>query len=74
LIPNATLQKNVLEWMESASRGFVKARALAETLGEAKFMAVIDGMNIGSMVDISSLETLRLLVDTLAGSVRQDAA
>jgi MoxR-like ATPase len=45
-----------------------------ETLGEARFMAVIDGMNIGSMVDISSLETLRLLVDTLAGSVRQDAA
>ena len=74
LIPNATLQKNVLEWMESASRGFARARALAETLGEAKFMTVIDGMNIASMVDISSLETLRLLVDTLAGCVRQDAA
>jgi hypothetical protein len=74
LIPNATLQKNVLEWMESASRGFARARALAETLGEAKFMAVIDRMNIGSMVEISSLETLRLLVDALAGSVQQGAA
>jgi hypothetical protein len=68
------MQKNVLEWMESASRGFDKARALAETLGEAKFMSVIDGMNINSMVDITSLETLRRLVDTLATSVKQDAA
>ena len=74
LIPNATLQKHVLEWMESAARGFDKARALAETLGDAKFMAVTDSMNISSMMDISSLETLKRLVESLAVSVRQDAA
>jgi len=74
LIPNATLQKNVLEWMESASRGFYKARALAETLGEAKFIAITDSLKIGSMADIASLETLKSLVDTLTMSVRQDAA
>jgi hypothetical protein len=60
--------------MESAARGFDKARALAETLGDAKFMAVTDSMNISSMMDISSLETLKRLVESLAVSVRQDAA
>ena len=74
LIPNATLQKNVLHWMESASRGFDKARALAETVGEAKFMAITDSMNISSMLEIASLETLRCLVDTLDASIGQDAA
>jgi hypothetical protein len=74
LIPNATLQRNVLEWMESASRGFDKARALAERLGEAKFIAITDSLNISSMVNIASLETLKRLVDTLTTSVRQDAA
>jgi len=38
-------------------------------------MAVIDGYEpLARWWTISSLETLRLLVDTLAGSVRQDAA
>jgi hypothetical protein len=74
LIPNATVQKNVLEWMESTSRGFDKARALAETVGDAKFMAITDSMNISSMLDIASLEALRCLVDTLDASIRRDAA
>jgi len=60
--------------MESASRGFDKARALAETVGEAKFMAITDSMNISSMLDVPSLETLKCLVDTLDASVGQDAA
>ena len=74
LIPNATLQKNVLEWMESASRGFDKARTLAEAAGEPKVMAITNSMNINSLLDISSLETLRCLVDMLDASIRQDAA
>jgi hypothetical protein len=74
LIPNATLQKNVVHWMESALRGFDKARALAETVGEAKFMAITDSMNITSMAEIPNLETLRCLVDTLDASAGQDAA
>jgi hypothetical protein len=71
LIPNATLQKNVLHWMESASRAFDKVRALAEAVGEAKFMAITDSMNIRSMLEIASLETVRCLVDTLDASIGQ---
>jgi hypothetical protein len=74
LIPNATLQKNVLHWMESALRGFDKARSLAETVGESKFMAITDSMNISSMLDVASLEILKCLVETLDASIHQDAA
>jgi hypothetical protein len=60
--------------MESALRGFDRARSLAETVGEAKFMAIKDSMNITSMSEIPNLETLRCLVDTLDASAGQDAA
>jgi hypothetical protein len=74
LIPNANLQRTVLGWMQSAARGFDKARSLAETLGENSFMAVLDKLQINSMADISSLEALRCLVDLLASFVREEAA
>jgi hypothetical protein len=64
-IPNAQLQTNVAEVMERAARGIHKANSLAEQIGEASFIAVMDKLRIDSMTTISTLERLKTLVAEL---------
>lgn len=51
--------------MERASRGFHKVSALAEQIGDAAFVAVLDRLRIKSMTTIPRLETLKTLVEEL---------
>ena len=73
-IPNAQLQADIAEAMERASRGISKAHALAEHIGEASFIAILDGMQIESMTTISSLEQLKALVARLEREAARTAA
>ena len=61
-IPNAQLQNSVVDVMERATRGIHRANALAEAVGDAAFISVLDGLEISSMATIGSLETLKRLV------------
>jgi hypothetical protein len=54
-IPNAQFQANVAEAMERAARGVHKAHSLAEQIGEASFIAVMDKLQIESMTTIPKL-------------------
>ncbi len=64
-IPNAQFQANVAEVMERAARGVHKANALAEQIGEASFIAIMDKLQIVSMTTIPGLESLKSLVAEL---------
>src|SRR5579859_478231 len=64
-IPNAQFQTNVAEAMERAARGVHKANSLAEQIGEASFIAVMDKLQIESMATIPRLESLKSLVARL---------
>jgi hypothetical protein len=61
-IPNAQLQVNVAEAMERASRGVRKAHSIADQIGEASFIAILDRLRIKSMTAIPRLEMLKTLV------------
>jgi hypothetical protein len=74
LIPNAHLQKVTLGWMQAATRGFEKARRLADDVGGRQFIAITDSLNIDDMTAVPSLEALRYLVDTLEATTRNHAA
>ena len=73
-IPNAQLQMSVMNVMERATRGVHRANALAETVGGAAFIAVLDSLQIGSMTTIASLEALKRLVFELERMEEQQAA
>jgi hypothetical protein len=73
-IPNALLQSNVAEAMERASRGFSKAHALAERIGETSFIAILDRLRIESMTTIPRLEMLKTLVVELEREAARTAA
>lgn len=73
-IPNAQLQANVADAMERASRGVHKANALAQQVGEAAFIAVMDKLRIDSMTTISRLECLKALVVELEQVAAQSVA
>lgn len=73
-IPNAQLQANVGEAMERASRGFSKARSLAEQIGETSFIAILDRLRIESMTTIPRLEMLKTLVVELEREAARTAA
>jgi hypothetical protein len=73
-IPNAELQINVVDAMERTSRGIHKAYSLAEEVGHAPFIAVLDRLQIRSMTTIRSLEVLRQLVSELENVANQQAA
>ncbi|MGA8740714.1 MAG: hypothetical protein WB561_05965, partial [Terracidiphilus sp.] len=73
-IPNAQLQANVAEAMERASRGFSKAHSLAEQIGEASFIAILDRFRIESMTAIPRLEILKTLVAELEREAARTAA
>jgi len=73
-IPNAQLQAGVAEAMERASRGISKAHTLAEHIGEASFIAILDALQIESMTAIPSLEQLKTLVADLEREAARTAA
>ena len=73
-IPNAQLQLEAADAMERAARGIRKAHALAEEVGDTQFVSVLDGLQIGSMTTIRSLEALKRLVAELESVAAQQAA
>jgi hypothetical protein len=73
-IPNALLQAGVAEAMEKTSRGIRKARSMADQIGEASFIAILDGLQIDSMTAIPKLETLKTLVTELERAAARSAA
>ncbi len=73
-IPNAQLQTSVVDAGEKAVRGVRRAKALADAVGDTRFIAVLDGLQIGSMTNIRNLETLKRLVFDLEGCASKLAA
>lgn len=73
-IPNAQFQANVAEAMERAARGVHKANSLAEQIGEASFIAVMDKLRIESMTTIPRLERLKTLVAELEEEAARSVA
>jgi len=73
-IPNAQFQANVAEAMERASRGIDKANSLAEQIGEAPFIAVMDRLQIESITTLPSLGSLKLLVAELEREAARSVA
>ena len=73
-IPNAQFQANVAEVMERAARGVHKANSLAEQIGEASFIAVMDRLQIESMTTIPKLESLKTLVVELEREAARSVA
>lgn len=73
-IPNADRQKNVVEWMEAAARGFDRARALGEMVGQAQFTATVNRLEIASADQIASLDMLKRLVGALESIAEQHVA
>ena len=73
-IPNAQLQANVAEAMERVSRGFRKTQILADQIGEARFIAIMDRLRIESTTTIPRLEVLKTLVVELEREAARSAA
>jgi len=73
-IPNAQLQGDVAEAMERASRGIHKAGSLAEQIGDAGFIAILDRLQIKSMTTIPRLDALKTLVAELEHEAARLAA
>ncbi len=73
-IPNAQSQAIVVESMERASRGIEKANSLAEQVGEASFIGVMDKLRIESMTSIPGIEPLKLLVAELEQEAAKSVA
>ena len=73
-IPNAQFQVNVAEAMERAARGVHKANSLAQQIGEASFIAVMDKLQIESMTTIPRLESLKTLVTELEEEAARSVA
>ncbi len=73
-IPNAQLQASVAEAMERAARGIHRTRSLAESVGDTKFVSVLDRLHIASMSTIPNLEALRHLVSELEEAAGRPAA
>jgi hypothetical protein len=73
-IPNAQFQANVAEAMERAARGVHKAKSLAEQVGEASFIAVMDKLQIESMTTVPRLEALKTLVTELEEEAARSVA
>ena len=73
-IPNAHSQANVAEAMQRASRGIEKANSLAEQVGEASFIAVMDKLRIESTTTIQGIDSLKLLVAELEREATRSVA
>jgi len=64
-IPNAERQKQTIEKMQAAARGFERLRNLAEMAGEARFFAAAERFKIASVKELPSLAALKQLVEEL---------
>jgi len=73
-IPNAERQKQTIEKMQAAARGFERLRQLAEMAGEARFFAVAERFKIASITELSSLAALKQLVEELESLANQQVA
>jgi hypothetical protein len=73
-IPNAERQKQTIEKMQAAARGFERLRQLAEMAGEARFFAVAERFKIASVTELPSLAALKQLVEELESLANQQVA
>jgi hypothetical protein len=73
-IPNAERQKQTIEKMQAAARGFERLRQLAEMAGDAQFFAVAERFKIASVMDLPSLAALKQLVEELESLANQQVA
>ena len=73
-IPNAERQKQAIEKMQAAARGFERLRQLAEMAGEARFFAVAERFRIASVAELPSLAALKQLVEELESLTREQVA
>ena len=64
-IPNADRQKNVVEWMQAAARGFERLHGLVELAGDARFIAAMDSLKFATTTCLPSLAALKQLVEEL---------
>ena len=73
-IPNAERQKQTIEKMHAATRGFERLRQLAELAGDAQFFAVAERFKIASVTELPSLAALKQLVEDLESLANQQVA
>jgi len=73
-IPNADRQKNVVEWMQAAARGFERLNGLVETAGDARFIAAMDNLKFATSTCLPSLAALKQLVEELEAITGQQVA
>ncbi|MGA9669616.1 MAG: hypothetical protein WBQ94_10425, partial [Terracidiphilus sp.] len=73
-IPNADRQKQAIEKMQAAARGFERLRQLAEMAGEARFFAVAERFRIASVTELPNLAALKQLVEDLESLANQQVA
>ncbi|MGA9670720.1 MAG: AAA family ATPase, partial [Terracidiphilus sp.] len=73
-IPNADRQKNVVEWMQTAARGFERLHGLVEKAGEAGFIAAMDNLKFTTTRCLPSLAALKQLVEELEAITGQQVA
>jgi len=73
-IPNAERQKQTVEWMQAAARGFERLRHLAEMAGDAQFFAATERFKIASVTELPSLAALKQLVEELESLANQQVA
>jgi hypothetical protein len=74
LIPNADRQKNVVEWMEAAGRGFERLHGLVELAGDTRFIATMDMFKFSTTTCLPSLAALRHLIEELEAITGQQVA
>jgi hypothetical protein len=74
IIPNAERQKQTIEKMQAAARGFERLRQLAEMAGDAQFFAVAERFKIASVTELPSLAALKQLVEDLESVANQQVA
>ena len=73
-IPNADRQKNVVEWMQAAARGFERLHGLVEMAGDARFTAAMDSLKFSTTTCLPSLAALKQLVEELESLTNQKVA
>jgi hypothetical protein len=73
-IPNAERQRQTIDKMQAAARGFERLRQLAEMAGNAQFFAVTERFKITSVTELPSLAVLKQLVEALESIANQQVA
>jgi hypothetical protein len=73
-IPNAERQKQTIEKMQAAARGFERLRNLAEMADDAQLFAVAERFKIASVTELPNLAALKQLVEELESLANQQVA